>query len=287
MKKIALLATAFLLLLAPLLRASEIKGEKRDIVYGQGAGRDLHLDFYPGSRPKAPLLVFVHGGGWCSGNQHSVGLGGQELHDAGFAIASVEYRLAPDSIWPAQLQDVKCAVRYLRSHADSLSLDPNRFGAWGTSAGGHLVSLLALVGPEAGYEGDGGSPGVSSGVQAVADLFGPTDFLAPDVTTGKGAYFLKGFLGGNMELRQAASPVTYVHPKSPPFLIMHGEDDELVPFHQARLLQEHLLAAHSPVTLVPVQHAGHDFRGNPEPDKPALAAQLVDFFQHQLNDVRR
>jgi len=280
-KKTVLLAAALLVLLAPLLRASDI-GAKRDLVYGQGAGRDLHLDFYPSSQPKAPLLVFVHGGGWCSGNQHSVGLGGQELHDAGFAIASVEYRLAPNSVWPAQVQDVKCAVRYLRSQADSLGVDPNRFGAWGTSAGGHLVALLGLAGPEAGLEGEGGSPGASSGVQAVAELFGPTDLLAADVTTGKGEYFLKGLLGGNMELRKPASPITYVHPHSPPFLIMHGEDDELVPFHQALLLEERLQSVHSPVTLVRVQHAGHDFRGNPSPDKPALAARLVAFFRTSL-----
>lgn len=119
----------------------------QELVYGE----PLRLNFYPalGSKGPAPLVVFVHGGGWASGSKSFLGLGAYELHQAGFALASVEYRLVPEAIWPAQLEDVQKSIDYLRSHAQHLQVDPDRMGAWGESAGGHLVSIFALKNPAA------------------------------------------------------------------------------------------------------------------------------------------
>ncbi len=242
----------------------------RELVYGHG----LRLNFYPAlnSEEPAPLVVFVHGGGWASGSKSLLGLGAYELHQAGFALASVEYRLVPEAVWPAQLEDVQKSLDYLRSHAQQLNIDPDRTGAWGESAGGHLISILALKNPAA--------------LRAVAELYGPTDFLSKDNTTAQGFQYVQNLVGGQTALLASASPVTYANPQAPPFLIMHGEDDSFVPFSQARRLQQALQAVHAPVELVAVHHANHGFRGHPEPSQAALAQVLVEFFEHHLKRGR-
>lgn len=242
----------------------------QEFVFAEPAGERLRLNFYPAldqSAP-APLVVFVHGGGWASGSKSLLGLGAYELHQAGFALASVEYRLVPGAVWPAQLEDVRQSLGYLRRHSQELNLDVQRMGAWGESAGGHLVSLLALREPGA--------------LQAVAELYGPTDFLSQDNTTAQGLQYVRNLVGGQQALLGEASPVTYANDKAPPFLIMHGEDDSFVPFTQARRLEQALKAVRAPVELVAVQHADHGFRGHPQPTRQALAQVLVEFFARHL-----
>lgn len=233
----------------------------------------LCLNFYPALKNTGPnpLVVFVHGGGWASGSKNRLGLGAYELHQNGFAVASLEYRLVPYATWPAQLDDVRSGIAYLREHAQELNVDPERFGAWGESAGGHLVSLLGLT--------------QHGAVQAVADLYGPTDFLSKDNATAKGLKYVRDLVGGQERLLAEASPVTYARADAPPFLILHGEDDHFVPFTQAQHLQQRLQAVHAPVELITVHHADHGFRGQPEPSQASLAQVLVDFFQKHL--VRR
>lgn len=242
----------------------------QELEYAAPAGKPLYLNFYPAlsSKGSAPLVVFVHGGGWASGSKSFLGLGAYELHQAGFALASVEYRLVPRAVWPAQLEDVQQSIDYLRAHAQELNFDPERIGAWGESAGGHLVSMLALKN--------------SGAVQAVAELYGPTDFLSQDNTTAQGFQYVQGLVGGQQSLLGSASPVSYVNPQAPPFLIMHGEDDSFVPFTQALRLEQALKAVHAPVELVAVQHANHGFRGQPQPPQAALAQVLVEFFERNL-----
>jgi acetyl esterase/lipase len=234
----------------------------------------LRLNFYPALKNTGPnpLVIFVHGGGWASGSKNSLGLGAYELHQSGFAVASLEYRLVPQATWPAQLEDVRAGIAYLRRHAQELNVDPKHFGAWGESAGGHLVSLLGLR--------EGGA------LQAVADLYGPTDFLSKDNATAKGVQYVRDLVAGQDSLLAEASPVSYARPDAPPFLILHGEDDHFVPFTQAQHLQQRLQAVHAQVELITVHHADHGFRGHPEPSRAALAQLLVDFFQRHLVAAR-
>jgi acetyl esterase/lipase len=165
---------------------------------------------------------------------------------------SIDYRLSQEAIFPAQLHDSKSAVRYLRSHASELNIDPRRIGAWGASAGGHLASLLAVTTAHTPLEGDRGWPGVSSAIQAACSWFGPADLNLMDqfpkgitpASPGMDAESAEGRLvGGPVHLRQElvslANPIRYLGPECPPLLLMHGAKDNIVPlvsserFHQA------------------------------------------------------
>lgn len=256
----------------------------RNVEYGRIGNQALQLDFYPSAQPQAPLVIYLHGGGWASGSRAKLGLAAQELRQEGFALASVDYRLVPQAVWPSQIQDVKCAVRYLRLHAGELGVDPERFGVWGESAGGHLACLIGLAGPEAGFDNEGGSSEASSKVQAVADLYGPTDFTTNDLTTGRGLAYLSGLVQNRPELYPQASPASYVTNTAPPFLIVHGEGDDLVPIHQSELLAEKLSSAGVSAQLVRVSQAGHSFEQHP--DKPKIVKRIVDFFCTQLKSGR-
>jgi acetyl esterase/lipase len=150
---------------------------QKDVVYGHAEGVDLKLDLGkpPAGGPPVPALVFIHGGAWQVGSKDTFEPLVRQFADNGYVTASVEYRLAPAHKWPAQIEDVKCAVRYLRAHAKELNIIPDKIGAAGDSAGGHLSLLLGLMDPKDGLEGTGGNPEQSSKVQAVVNFYGPTD----------------------------------------------------------------------------------------------------------------
>jgi acetyl esterase/lipase len=171
------------------LPASPVPGGRTTVTYCTQHGTDLAMDLYQpptaAARP-APVALYVHGGGFVLGDRKTSGLGaslgrGQAgalfeplraaLNQRGFVVASIDYLLAPLGRWPAQVEDAKCAVRFLRAHASTLGIDPGRIGAWGSSAGGNLVSLLGLAGPQAGFD-HGPYADQSSSVQAVVDMFG-------------------------------------------------------------------------------------------------------------------
>jgi acetyl esterase/lipase len=239
-----------------------------DIVYGEAGGQKLRLDF---AKPtlcrgqKVPLVIYVHGGGWRAGDKAGAFQRGDSkmFFELGFAVASINYRLAPQSHFPAQIQDCKLAVRYLRINANALGIDPDRIGLWGSSAGGHLVSLMGTADDDDGLEGPG-LEGVSSRVSAVVDHFGPTD-LTVDLsqTTNEGRSMLLDFLGclpaDCPALARQASPVTYVTSDDPPILILHGEKDSLVPYSQAERFAEKLRLAHNACALIKVKNAEHGF----------------------------
>jgi len=156
----------------------------RDVVYATVEGVPLKLDVYfpSASRDPVPLAIYVHGGGWTSGSK-SAGAGfldKDELLARGWLVAAVDYRLAPQFKWPAQIQDVKAAVRFLRANAARFGVDGTRIGVWGGSAGGHLVAMLGLTDAAAGFDDSGGNFDQSSRVSAVVDYFGPADFTAGD-----------------------------------------------------------------------------------------------------------
>lgn len=257
----------------------------RDLEYARVGEKDLLLDLYLPKDPEGslPLLVWVHGGAWRGGDKSPCRA--VWMVERGYAVASINYRLSQEAIFPAQIHDCKAAVRWLRAHAEQYRLDPERIGAWGSSAGGHLVALLGTSGDVKELEGEGENLEFSSRVQAVCDWFGPSDFLqmrgvpsridrnSPDSPE---ALLVGGPLQERKEQCRRANPVTYITPDDPPFLIMHGEQDDIVPLNQSQLLHEALKKAGVDVTYHLVKGAGHGFDG------PELDKMVTDFFAEHL-----
>lgn len=248
----------------------------KDIVYGKAGDVELKLDL---AKPAAsdgpvPALVFIHGGGWQEGDKSGFEQPIRQFAAAGYVAASVGYRLAPKYPWPAQIEDVKCAVRYLRANAAEYGIDPDKIGAIGHSAGGHLSLLLGLMNPEDGFEGEGGNAGVSSKVQAVVNLCGPTDLRAwralPEAQAAAKAAsgkdfedILKDFVGTTdreAPVIAEVSPVTYIDTDDPPILTFHGSKDPVVPVEQATILHDALeKAGVKDHKLVILEGADHGF----------------------------
>jgi acetyl esterase/lipase len=255
----------------------------------------LRLDLWQSTTGsgRAPLLIWIHGGAWLAGTYNSPPPALQPLLQSGFAVASVQYRFSGAAIFPAQIHDVKGAVRFLRAHADEYNLDPTRFAAWGSSSGGHLAALLATSDGVAEAEGtSGGNLAYSSRIQAAVDYFGPTDLLQmnADVTTPPGSIIdhdapsspesqLIGFDGvgegigvlrNNLSnpnppfpekaaLVRLANPIEHVTPDDPPVFIAHGTQDTLVPMNQSIRLATALEAADIEHVMRVVVGAGHGF----------------------------
>ena len=242
----------------------------------------------------APAAVYVHGGSWISGNFDTGGFiidtVGPELATQGFVVVSLDYRLGPRAPWPAQIEDVKCAIRYLRANAHDLNVDPTAVGAWGLSAGGHLVSLLGTAGPSAGWD-VGAYTDESSKVQAVVDMAGPSDLLTLGDDPGQSMLVQENFLSllANVPSRQLgaalrlASPVTYVAPNDPPFLLLQSDNDDTVNPQQSRELAWDLASDQVPLQLIMVHGAGHEFdQTGASPDQADIARIIVNFFIRTL-----
>ncbi|OGN92650.1 MAG: hypothetical protein A2Z75_08305 [Chloroflexi bacterium RBG_13_50_10] len=263
---------------------------ERDVTYGVADGVALKMDIY---YPKAaegtmPAVLYVHGGGWTKGDKR-IGAGASEIPELvsrGYLVAAINYRLAPQYKFPAQIEDVKCAVRFLRANAATYGIDPERIGAWGGSAGGHLVSLLGVTDATAGFEGNGGYADQSSRVQAVVDMFGPSDLTV--AFQGANTQLLEQVFGTtdhNSDIVKRASPVTWISSDDPPLLILHGEKDTLVPPSQSKLLYDRLITAGVPATLTIVKNAGHGFApagGTIDPSRTAITKIVADFFDKHL-----
>src|SRR5688572_24058598 len=257
----------------------------RDISYVTGGHPQQKLDLYvPKSSANVPLIIFVHGGGFSGGDKGSQDP--SRFLSEGYAFASINYRLSGDAIFPAQIEDCKAAVRWLRANAATYNLDPAYFGAWGTSAGGHLVAMLGTTGQTTFFD-VGENLGVLSRVQAVADWFGPTDFLQMDahrMPDGMGhdapgspeSRLIGGPIQQNRDKVVRANPITYITPMAPPFLIAHGDGDRLVPHHQSVLLHDALKRAGVPVTFYTVKGGGHGFRN------ATADGMLKDFFAKHI-----
>ena len=258
----------------------------KDLEYGRADNTAMLLDLYlPENKDKPhPLIIWIHGGAWMAGSKDGPSPALRFLKD-GYAIAQVGYRLSQEAKFPAQIYDCKAAVRWLRAKAPQYNLGPNKFVAWGSSAGGHLVALLGTSGGVSELEGDVNDLKQSSRVQAVVDWFGPTDLLrigepesdlrhnAPDSPESK---LIGGALLENKDKAAKASPITYVTKDAPPFLIMHGDHDRTVPFNQSELLYAALKKAGVDVTFIPMKGAGHGFGG-----REAVAA-VEDFLKQRL-----
>ena len=210
----------------------------KDLAYGPHERNKLDL-YIPKHDGPLPLVIWVHGGGWEAGSKNGAGPS-LDLLGKGYAVAAINYRLSKQAVFPAQIDDCREAVRWLRAHAKERGLDPDHFGAWGASAGGHLVALLGTA-DESAFA-DAGPKKFSCGVQAVCDWFGPTDFLHWGTITvnnplARRPSAISRLFGGTVPEKQTlakkASPVCYVGKTSAPFLIFHGDKDPLVPLQQS------------------------------------------------------
>lgn len=264
---------------------------ERDIIYAKVGERELKLDLYlPKEAPikPLPLIIWIHGGGWRNGSKDRTPAA--PLAGKGYAVASVEYRLSGEAIFPAQVHDCKAAVRYLRKNAGKYGVDPKRFGVWGSSAGGHLVAMLGTSAGIKDMDGSVGVTDVSSEVQAVCDWFGPTDLLRMNDGEGKMDHnaadspesrLIGGPIQEHKEKTAKANPINYITPDDPPFLIMHGDKDQLVIYNQSVLLQAALTKAGVESTLVKIEDGGHGFKGSKRP-RAEIEADVEKFFDKVL-----
>jgi len=238
----------------------------RDVAYVTNGQERQKLDLYvPTSGTNAPLIVWIHGGAWRMGNRR--GCPALPFLREGYAVASVDYRLSQDAVFPAQIDDCKAAIRWLRANARKNGIDPERIGAWGSSAGGHLAALLGTTGNLKAFD-VGENLDVSSKVEAVCDWFGPTDFtqmskfpsnMNHDAPDSPEALLIGGPVQENKEKAARANPITYVSRDDPPFLIMHGDQDMTVPMNQSELLATALRRAGAQVTFQVVRNGRHGF----------------------------
>ena len=262
-----------------------------DIEYIEGGGKMQSLDILQPLKPihkPMPVIVFIHGGAFQGGDKYDGWAYLLPLVEKNFIGVSINYRLSQQAIFPAQIEDCKSAIRYLRAHADKYNLDPKRIGIWGVSAGGHLAALL---GTSSGIEELENGPwqGYSSEVQAVCDWYGPVDFLSlgtPSRRKNPNSPEAKLF-GGPVDQKKAlaglASPLKYIDSNDPPFLIMHGTADKIIPYEQSKLLFIALSEARVPVQFVSLKDADH---GDEEFDSIETLLKVLEFFDSMLRKKR-
>ncbi len=263
---------------------------QKDVVYSCGADKPLAMDIYSPSQKEGlfPAIIYVHGGGWYSGDK-TTGAGQddiQALVNNGYLVASIDYRLAPKYQFPAQIEDLQCAVRFLRSNAVLYNIDPARIGVFGDSAGGHLAALLGTS-DDSDWPDNSPLPGCQSArVQAVADMFGPMDLTRHfERQWSLVIEHVFGTSDPESENVRQASPVTYITQDDPPFLIIQGDRDEVVAPEQSEILFNKLTSAGIPATLVSVRNSGHEFvpvGGSLSPSRSEITILLVDFFDRCL-----
>ncbi len=269
-------------------RAADVVWEE-NIVYGKGGNDELKLDLVRPAEGKGPFpaMVFIHGGGWVGGNR--AGFRGFALQAAqhGYVSMTISYRLTqidPQTQlgkvpFPAQIEDCKCAIRWLRANATKYNVDPKKIGVGGGSAGGHLSLLVGLTDETHKLEGSGGHADQSSRVQAVVNIFGPTDMTKCWETSTGARPFIQGLCGkpdtSNNSFK-AASPVTYISKDDPAILTLHGAADTLVPPSQATLLDEQLKAAGVPHELMILEGEGHGFKGEAQKKSMEAMWQFLD-----------
>ncbi|MBK8094166.1 MAG: alpha/beta hydrolase [Verrucomicrobiaceae bacterium] len=271
---------------------------ERDIAYIENGDEAQKLDIYLPEKPSdkpLPLIVHIHGGGWRAGNKFPCPVSAMVLK--GYAVASVEYRFSQKAVFPAQIQDCQAAIRWLRAHAKDYNFDTEHLGAVGGSAGGHLSALVGTSGGKKAFPTIGGYFDQSDRVQAVIDIYGPADFStvvqqAAEDKNVKNIFAFNtpsdpysGLIGAQLDDKakaDAVSPVHYVSKDNPPFLILHGTHDTLVPYAQSVQLEAALKAQNIPVWLQTLPGAGH---GGPAFGKPAVIQLMQAFFDKHLKST--
>lgn len=267
---------------------------RKNQVYRSGHDRwklDVYLPKKESPKGGRPGLVFVHGGGWKNGSKESGFWASLPARYAakGYVCISVNYRLTGNGGgFPACVHDVKNAVRWFRANSKELGLDPKRIGAYGNSAGAHLVSMLGLVKKEADLEGKGTHLDQSALIQAVCASATPSNFL----NWKNGLFPNRGLLAGEKESHRVraakASPVSYVAEDAPPFLLLHAEDDRIVPFEQGKVLADRLKASGAKnVTLMRFEDGGHGvFRAKEEKTYKAMEEFFAKTLKKKIEVAR-
>lgn len=275
--------------LAGLCRAAETKVPdsvvvEKGVEYANPENTHLQLDI---ARPKAgegpfPAIVCIHGGGFRAGRREGYEKLIAQLAEHGYVAATITYRLAPAHPFPAAVLDCKAAVRWMRANAAKYKIDPNRIGATGGSAGGHLAQFLGVTNGVKQFEGEGNLD-QSSAVQCVVNYFGPSDFTKSYGKSVDAAEVLPLFFGGDLKtkLREhiVGSPLYWVTPAAAPTLCIHGTEDKYVNYEQATWIVERLKAASVEAELLTMQGAGHGFHGE---DAKKADAAMIDFFDKHL-----
>lgn len=254
----------------------------RDLAYLSDQYDQQKLDLYiPQTATKPlPLIIYIHGGGWKYGDKELTTSFWLHYAGQGFAIASIGYRLSDVAPFPAQIEDCKAAIRWLRAHAKEYGLDGARFGVLGHSAGGHLAAL-AGTSSEVRQLDRGENPMLSSRVQAVVDSAGPTDLLDFVASSGQPSLAIRligGPLSEHADAVRQANPITYVSRDDPPFLLIYGEKDLTVPLSQGELLYDALQNSGVASQLYIVRGAGH----SAGLDTPAVICRIDEFFERYL-----
>ncbi|MEK7409379.1 MAG: alpha/beta hydrolase [Acidobacteriota bacterium] len=273
----------------PPFRLPEGVEMKTDLVYARYGQREMHLDLF---LPKAgagpfPAVVYIHGGGWRGGNKGAFRRQAAHMATQGFVGACIEYRLSGEAKYPAAVHDAKAAVRWLRANAAAWRIRPDRIGAAGGSAGGHLVALLGATHAMRELEGEGGNPGQSSRVQAVApfnpalDLEGLVRGNPQAPATSPLALFLGFSYAERPDLYRQASPVAHVSKASAPFLFLHGTDDKTTPYEHSVAMMKKLQAAGVHAEIFTAEGAGHGFFNRPPWFEPTLK-RMEAFFTRLL-----
>ena len=282
-KTLALLVALFTLFLRAHPSLAEILFEE-GIEYARPEGQPLHLNL---ARPKdvtgkLPAVVCIHGGGFRAGDRKGWNDRCKKLAERGYVAVTVTYRLAPQSPFPAAVQDCKAAVRWLRLNAGKYNVNPDRIGVTGDSAGGHLAQFLGVTGDVADFDGDQ-NPGAGSGVSCVVNFYGTSDLTRSYGRSVDAHEVLPLFLGGDVNQQRKrhvlASPLYWVNPKAAPTLLVHGTDDKYVNYEQATWIHEKLKGAEVEVELLTLQGAGHGFKGE---DARRAEEAMVRWFDGHL-----
>jgi len=237
---------------------------EHDVVFGAGGGRELKCNVYhpPQEGRDRPAVLLIHGGGWATGDRSQLHGYGILLGRIGYVCVATEYRLAGESKWPAQIEDVKACLRWMRANAGKLGIDPNKISVEGNSAGAHLSLMVAGTPNEPEFEGDGGNPGVPTDVAACVAIYAPAMLYAPGQPLAKELEFLFG-RGADVEVARRASPIEWATPKFPPTLLVTGNKDELVPDASSFAMYNRLIEAAVPAELHVYAEAPHAFDQEP------------------------
>ncbi len=253
-----------------------------------GSLREQNGNLYLLDKGVNPCVILIHGGGWQAGDNTGYELTAKKLNLAGYHVFAIHYRLTsmldPSTWWNAQLQDCQLAVRWLRAHAYDFRIDPNRIGVMGGSAGGHLALMLGTRGT---VDGDMSNQlqEYASNVQVVVDVCGPTNMTTPDmqalITNNNLALFGGKLFSESPELYASASPVFFVTPYTCPICIVHGTEDTVVPYAQAKMLEEKLIEHKVPYKLI-THNSDHGMSTLNNAQKVTLELQQIQFMNNVL-----
>ncbi len=259
-----------------------------DVTYcnadGDPKGLALKMDVYfPDKGGPWPVVVYIHGGSWMTGDKAEAAGLAQWLNPLGYVVISLNYRMYPQVRFPALIEDVKCGVRSIRAHAAEYNVDVKHIGAYGASAGGHLVALMGTSDPSAGWD-VGQYTDQSSRLQAVVDLSGPSDLTKTSYPNYGLATVIMMAFGIPPAQRAIGSPTTYASSDDPPFLIVHGDKDQTVPLEQGQLMYDALVKAGVPAKLVIVQGGDHSLSATTgmTPTRPEIDQMILDFLNKTL-----